>query len=103
MRRVNRLLNWVGLAFFSFLVVLVFLDAGVFAGMDNLTRGVLLLFYIGMAFIFLAQIAREVQDEEREEYEREADTKIPSENGTEPFGKRDTTAYMIEKGRTNRW
>lgn len=41
----------------------------------------------------------------KEQHEREADTKkpSPSENGAEAFGKRDTTDYMIEKGRTNRW
>lgn len=42
-----------------------------------------------------------------EQHEREADTKVPSDNGAEPsaepFGKRDTSVYLIDKGRTNRW
>lgn len=41
--------------------------------------------------------------EKREQHEREADTKVPSDNGVEPFGKRDTTAHLINKGRNTRW
>lgn len=52
-------------------------------------------------------------DMRKENQERHAETKKPfkpdageqSANGAgnEPFGKRDTTAYIIEKGRNSRW
>lgn len=102
MSRARMFINWAGLAFFVFLIVLVYLDAGIFAGVSGLLKGLTLVFYFIMAGRFIHDIAQAIQLDE----EREADTKTPSENGkepAEPFGKRDTSVYLIDKGRTNRW
>lgn len=107
MNRVHFFLNWLGLLFMAMLITFLYLDAGIYAGLDNLLKGLLLLFYIALAGRFAFQIAKALQEDE----ERHAITKTPmppasgevSENGVEPFGKRDTTAYLINKGRHTRW
>lgn len=80
-------------------IILIVVDFGIPISLSFPVKGLLFLVSIALAWHAIYALAGMVM----EKYEREADTKVPSDNGAEPFGKRDTTAHLINKGRNTRW
>lgn len=99
MNSVRLILSIAGLLISSLLLLALIFNLGALAELEAPERGLGIL----MMLVFCFYHARELMGVAIDKHEREADTKIPSDNGAEPFGKRDTSVYLIDKGRNSRW
>lgn len=99
MNGVHLILSIAGLLISALLFIALLFNLGALAELEAPERGLGIL----MMLLFCFYHARELMGAAIDKHEHEADTKIPSDNGAEPFGKRDTTAYLIDKGRNSRW